>query len=65
MTSDDEIRDRFDVTPTNPAVESVVMQFRNMALDMNKALPEGRAKAIVLTKLEEAARWAMASVSTP
>lgn len=65
MVSNDEIRDRFDTTPATAEVEAVALEFMTMALKMNETLPEGRAKAIVLTKLEEAARWAMASVSQP
>lgn len=63
MVSDDEIRDRFDVKPATPEVDHIALEFMTMALKMNDTLPEGRAKAIVLTKLEEAARWAMAAVS--
>jgi len=64
MVSDDEIRDRFDVKPATAEVDAIALEFMTMALKMNSDLPEGRAKAIVLTKLEEAARWAMAAVSS-
>lgn len=42
---------------------SVRQQCRQLADSLNQTLPEGREKAVVMTKLEEAMFWANASIA--
>jgi hypothetical protein len=42
---------------------SVRQQCRQLADSLNEALPEGREKAVVMTKLEEVMFWANAAIA--
>lgn len=42
---------------------SVRQQCRRLADALNEALPEGREKAVAMTKLEEAMFWANAAIA--
>jgi hypothetical protein len=42
---------------------SVRQQCRRLADSLNEALPEGREKAVVMTKLEEVMFWANAAIA--
>jgi hypothetical protein len=42
---------------------SVRQQCRQLADSLNEALPEGREKAVVVTKLEEVMFWANAAIA--
>jgi hypothetical protein len=42
---------------------SVRQQCRQLADSLNKALPEGREKSLVMTKLEEVMFWANAAIA--
>lgn len=37
--------------------------FQVLAIDLNEALPEGREKSLVMTKIEEAMFWANAAIA--
>ena len=67
MRADDEVFDAFQYHP--PSAEGVERQaelsarFVSIAHAINKLLPNGREKALVFTKLEEAKMWASAAVA--
>ena len=42
---------------------SIRQQCRRLADSLNEALPEGREKAVVMTKLEEVMFWANAAIA--
>lgn len=43
--------------------EDVREFFGNLAVTMNRILPEGREKALVMTKLEEGMMWSNAAIA--
>ncbi|MFJ8603380.1 hypothetical protein ACIREM_32680 [Streptomyces shenzhenensis] len=64
----EDITNRFTYhPPASPAVqashESVRQAARQMAAEWNAQLPEGREKALAITKLEEAVMWANAAIA--
>jgi hypothetical protein len=66
--SDDELHDRFaHHPPTSPEIarahEMVRAEFLDLSVKLNEFLPEGREKAVVFTKLEEAMFWANGSIA--
>lgn len=64
--SDDEISERFalvDATIDQEYdMEGVVDFLASTALYLNDILPDGRDKALALTRLEEAEMWAMSAI---
>lgn len=68
MTDTAEVRHRFlHHAPSKPEVAEnhsyVRREIGNLAEDLAEWLPEGREKALVLAKLEEAMFWANASIA--
>ncbi|MEV0267708.1 hypothetical protein AB0H43_02945 [Hamadaea sp. NPDC050747] len=64
----EDIESRFDFHPANTdakrtAHESVRSACRALAEYLNFALPEGREKALAITKLEEAMFWGNAALA--
>lgn len=63
----DEIRDRFTYHPPSPdGVERHARLsdlFCNIAAAIQEIVPDGRERALVMTKLEEAKMWASAGVA--
>lgn len=61
VIEDDEIRDRFAHHKLDPdeaqAVDMLREQFVELALSVNRLLPDGREKSLALTKLREASMW--------
>lgn len=43
--------------------ESIREMCRNLALELNQMLPEGREKSLAITHLEEVMMWANASIA--
>jgi hypothetical protein len=63
---DIENRFAFHAAPTQEKRDehtSVRQQCRQLADSLNEALPEGREKAVVMTKLEEVMFWANAAIA--
>lgn len=63
----DEITARFTYQPPQTMqrvddVEEASRIINSAAQDLHTVLPEGREKALVLTKLEEAQHWAHAAI---
>ena len=46
-------------------LENLVRRFESLEAYINKEVPEGRRRSLVITKLEEAAMWAAKAVSKP
>ena len=68
MVSDDEMRERFKHhPPTTDRIKdahgAIRAEFLDLALKLNDYLPEGREKALVFTKLEEAMFFANGSIA--
>jgi len=64
--SDIEHRFAFHAAPTQEKRDehtSVRQACRRLADELNERLPEGREKAIVVTKLEEVMFWANAAIA--
>ncbi|MFJ2515632.1 hypothetical protein ACIPEL_36445 [Streptomyces griseoviridis] len=64
----EDITNRFTYhPPASPAVqtahETVRQGARRLAADWNQLLPEGREKALAITKLEESVMWANAAIA--
>jgi hypothetical protein len=67
-TTDEEIIERFRYKEPSDTVivdahDLVREEFKELALKMNDILPEGREKALVLTRIEEAMHWANSSIA--
>jgi hypothetical protein len=63
-----ELADRFAFHPASTverqrAHEDVRSMLGTIAFELNSMLPEGREKALVMTKLEEATFWANAAIA--
>lgn len=62
-----DIVERFEFKPANDerviAHEDVRASCIDLALTLNTIIPEGREKAIVLTKIQEVMFWANAAVA--
>ena len=64
----EDIRRRFDYHPplnerTREAHEDVREETKALAAEYEELLPEGRQKALAITKLEEAMFWANAAIA--
>lgn len=66
MTKED-IENRFTYHAPKPGQPEIYQDIRTLAkelaLDINEVVPEGREKSLALTKLEEAVFWANAGIS--
>jgi hypothetical protein len=62
-----ELENRFTFHPASPETGTRHYQIRNMCNEMskqlNEQLPEGREKALAITKLEELMMWANAAIA--
>jgi hypothetical protein len=63
MTASDRFRHVAPDAGTRPVFEEVRACFTNLVDELDELLPEGREKALALTKLEEALSWANAAVA--
>jgi len=69
MLSADEVSRRFRYPftgPDSPAAAAhirIVSEFTELAVFLNETLPEGRAKSVTLTELEDASLWAHQALS--
>jgi hypothetical protein len=67
MIEPEEMDNRFDHhPPTGSKVQqhaNVRYEFKQLAIDMDNWLPEGREKALVFTNLEQAMFWANAAIA--
>lgn len=63
----DELRNRFGYHPATPETIPLHENVRALSLELavifDQGLPEGREKALALTKLQEAAMWANAAIA--
>jgi len=66
--SKEEITRRFThVAPTDvtrPQHEAINTLFLEVAIHLDEILPEGREKALVITKLQECRAWSNAAIAT-
>lgn len=67
MATYEDLRNRFGYHPatveTIPLHEEVRQRSMDLAVKFEELLPEGREKSLALTKLQEAAMWANASIA--
>lgn len=67
MMDQDELSSRFDHhPPTGGKVEkheNVRYEFKQLAIDLDHWLPDGREKSLVFTNLEQAMFWANAAIA--
>ena len=68
MITDDELLERFRHHPPSSdqiieAHDMIREDFKDLALKLNDTIPEGREKAVMFTKLEEAMFWANGAVA--
>lgn len=66
----DDITNRFSFHPADTeekraAHEHIQARCRELAHELNEALPEGREKSTAITKLEEVMFWANAATARP
>lgn len=66
VISDHEVSERFTLVEANLDqtydMKDVVANIKAVALVLNGLLPDGRDKALALTRLEEAEMWAISAI---
>lgn len=68
MTATPDLNHRFafhpaDVDARQIAHEDVRRHCRNLAIDLDRILPDGREKALAITNLEQVMFWANAAIA--